>query len=452
MNELANTLRWAGVVGAGGAGFPTYVKVSGKAECLIANGAECEPMIGKDQVIMTNHSALLVEGMRLVMAATGANKGIIGVKHKNTATVQALQKFIAANSPVAVQPLPDIYPAGDEVVLIYEVLRKVVAPGALPGTVGALVNNVETLLNIALAVQGIPVVDKYVTVSGWVKRPATFKLPVGTPISRAVELAGGATTAPYAILLNGFMMGTLLSDEEWPVTKTTSAIFVLPVDHPVVRHRQKTMAHILKVARSACTSCAHCSETCPRRLLGHPVRPHLVMRAASYYFPGDLTVPPAVETLPDTVEEARYCVECGLCEIVCPMGLSPRTINGYVKKLLPKKPGPANYVPTPLSTRPGLLMPTSRVYQKLGISEFAACQPAVDEKAPPVNKVRLFLKQGIGMPAVPVVKAGQEVKKGELLAEPPNDQLGVALHSSINGRISQITTEEIVVEESRGTA
>ncbi|NLW60115.1 MAG: hypothetical protein GX073_07215 [Firmicutes bacterium] len=286
MNELANTLRWAGVVGAGGAGFPTYVKVSGKAECLIANGAECEPMIGKDQVIMTNHSALLVEGMRLVMAATGANKGIIGEK----------------------------------------------------------------------------------------------------------------------------------------------------------------------VARSACTSCAHCSETCPRRLLGHPVRPHLVMRAASYYFPGDLTVPPAVETLLDTVEEARYCVECGLCEIVCPMGLSPRTINGYVKKLLPKKPGPANYVPTPLSTRPGLLMPTSRVYQKLGISEFAACQPAVDEKAPPVNKVRLFLKQGIGMPAVPVVKAGQEVKKGELLAEPPNDQLGVALHSSINGRISQITTEEIVVEESRGTA
>src|SRR5687767_8590945 len=106
MNELANILRWAGVVGAGGAGFPTYVKVGAKADCLIANGAECEPMITKDQVVMTNHSALLEEGMRRVLAATGAKRGVIAVKRKNSGTIQALQQTITAGSPVTIEALP----------------------------------------------------------------------------------------------------------------------------------------------------------------------------------------------------------------------------------------------------------------------------------------------------------------------------------------------------------
>ena len=447
MNELAAILRKAGVVGAGGAGFPTYAKLSAEVDFLVANGAECEPLLNKDQVLMTNYPEIVLDGMGQMMGAINAKKGIIAIKSKHHESISALnQKLSSTKLPVEVSQIPDIYPAGDEVVLIYETLKRVVPPGALPATVGSLVDNIETLLNVSLAVQGEPVTAKYVTVTGWVNHPVTLKLPVGAPLSKALELAGGPSVRDFAVILNGLMMGTPVTDLDLPVTKTTSALLVLPSYHPVVLSKQKKLENMIKIARSACTSCSHCSETCPRRLLGHPVQPHLVMRAVGYFSLPDGT---SENSLPEICEKARYCVGCGVCDLICPMGLSPRSINTYIKNLLPKKsftPGNGNVVP--LESREGLRFPAGRVNIKLGITELINIHPPLREIIPDeIPKVRLVLKQGIGVAAVPVTKEGQMVKKGELVAEPPDGQLGAALHSSIGGKVTVVTSQEIVVEK-----
>jgi len=452
MNNLANILRRSGVVGAGGAGFPAYAKLSPETKFLLANGAECEPLLDKDQVVMTNYPELVLEGMQQVITASSANKGIVAVKSKNNKSIAALKgKISSTDRPVEVFELPDIYPVGDEVVLIYEVLKKVIGPGALPGTVQTQVNNVETLMNIALAVRGQPVTDKFVTISGWVKEPATIKLPVGTTIKKALEMAGGVTESKFEVILNGLMMGDRLTDLDQPVTKTTSAILVLSPKHPVVIHKQKNLAAMIKLARSVCTSCFQCSETCPRRLLGHPVQPHLVMRAVGYNsLPDDVFE--LREEVAKTYETAGYCVECGVCELVCPMGLSPRIVSAYIKHLLPRAERSELGSVTPLGTREGLKMPTSRLYQKLGISELKDRPlPFREADRGMVKKTRLLLKQGIGMPAVPVVETGQRVNKGEMVANLPKEQLGTALHASIHGKVTIVTAHEIVIEESGET-
>ncbi|MGE5597818.1 MAG: electron transport complex protein RnfC, partial [Bacteroidota bacterium] len=145
MAGFAEVLRQAGVLGAGGAGFPTYRKLSAKAEVVIANGAECEPMLHKDQALMAGRAAEVIDGLRRAMAAVGAAKGYLAVKEKHGAAIEALRRVSAGDAGIELHPLPDIYPAGDEVILIYETTARVVPPGALPGTVGVLVDNVETL-------------------------------------------------------------------------------------------------------------------------------------------------------------------------------------------------------------------------------------------------------------------------------------------------------------------
>lgn len=454
MNELTTILRQAGVVGAGGAGFPTYAKLSTGIDLLLANGAECEPLLNKDQILMANHPQLVLDGMKEVMKAIGAKKGIVAVKSKNSDSILALTKALSSSAlPIEVFPLPDIYPAGDEVVLIYEVLKKVVSPGALPRTIGALVDNIETLVNVALAARGEPVTEKFVTLSGWVKQPVTVKLPLGTPAIEALEMAGGPLEKDFAIMMNGLMMGKMLTDLDAPITKTTSALLVLPSKHPLVINKQKKLATMLKLARSACVSCSHCSETCPRRLLGHPVQPHLIMRTVSYHSLPNNTSNEPVGSILESYENARYCVGCGACDLVCPMGLSPSSVSTYVKTFLPKKALPDSRKSGPRETRDGLKIPTSRLYWKLGINKLKNVHPTFREiSQDAVKNVRLLLNQGIGMAAVPIVEIGQRVSRGEMVAEPPENQLGVALHSSIRGRVTSITAQEIVVEESRETA
>ena len=151
--NLADKVRLAGVVGAGGGGFPTHVKLNAKAEILIANGAECEPLLHKDAVIMEESAAELVRGMELAMDAVGAREGVIGIKGKKKHAVEAVQAA-SKGTRVRVQLLGDYYPAGDEYDLVYNVTGKLIPPGGIPINVGVVVNNVETFVNIAAAHDG----------------------------------------------------------------------------------------------------------------------------------------------------------------------------------------------------------------------------------------------------------------------------------------------------------
>ena len=175
-------VRSAGVIGAGGAGFPTHVKLNTDAEYVLLNGAECEPLLRVDQQLMETHPEAVLEGLLLAKETVGAAHAIIGVKVSHPEVIQTLRETISRKQlPVTVGELPDVYPAGDEQVLVYELTGRIVPETGLPSAVGCVVINAETAYNISAASKGTPVTEKYVTVGGDVPHPFTLCVPVGTP-------------------------------------------------------------------------------------------------------------------------------------------------------------------------------------------------------------------------------------------------------------------------------
>ena len=187
--DLKELVKNAGILGAGGAGFPTHVKISCQAEVVIVNGAECEPLLRVDQQIMELYAREVVEGLRLVVEHTGAKEGVIALKAHYKGAVAALTEVVQGMGNIRLHLLRAYYPAGDEQQIVYEVTGKVVPTGGLPLDVGAVVCNASTLLNVARAAEGKKVVEKYVTIGGAVGQPKTVKVPVGMSCRELLEAA-----------------------------------------------------------------------------------------------------------------------------------------------------------------------------------------------------------------------------------------------------------------------
>ncbi|MCR4425588.1 MAG: 4Fe-4S dicluster domain-containing protein [Firmicutes bacterium] len=374
----AERIEAAGVVGAGGAGFPTHIKARGAAEVVIGNGVECEPLLAKDKAIMRAYPDQVVAGMAVMMGCVGAKRGIVGIKRKNTREIEAMRTAARRSGmDISVIELSDFYPAGDEHVLVYEATGRVVPAGGIPLAAGAVVSNVETLLNVSRAVSGHPVTHKFVTVTGEVERPATFKAPVGASFARLIEAAGGVTArvrGGFEVVQDGPMMGKIIPPgadlEKVIVTKTTSGVIVLPSGHSLLSEKRRSIEHQVRLARSACISCSQCTDHCPRYLLGHPLEPHLIMRAFGYRNPDlseDLSKYPELTM-------AGLCTGCGVCSLVCPMGLSPRCINERVKAAMAEarvKWAPKRGPKPPHPARAGRQIPSRRIVSRLGLSRYA---------------------------------------------------------------------------------
>src|SRR5579862_2479286 len=203
---LSDQLRESGVVGAGGAGFPAHVKATSRVEFVIANGAECEPLIHKDAELMKHFPAEILSGMSAMMEATGALVGKFGIKTKNAESLDALQAQKPAKKIEYVM-LGDFYPSGDEFELVYAATGRLIPPAGLPLHVGCVVNNVETLYNVNQATRGIPVTEKFVSIAGAVGQPKSLWVPVGTSFRELLALAGGARVADFGVFVSGLMMG-----------------------------------------------------------------------------------------------------------------------------------------------------------------------------------------------------------------------------------------------------
>ncbi len=431
--EIIAAVKAAGVVGAGGAGFPTHVKINATVDTVIVNGAECEPLLRAHQLIMASESEPLIVGLRAVMVATGAGRGVIGLKRKYE---EALTKLQAALIKLNAQDielffLPDIYPAGDEQVLLHEVTGRIVPEGGIPLQVGVVVANVETLVNVAAALAGKPVIDKYVTVTGAVKQPATFKVPIGMAISELIGLAGGPTVSPYAVIDGGPMMGKLTTADQ-PVTKTTGGIIVLPGQHSLVTEKSTPWAAIANRAKAVCCNCRACTDVCPRNLLGHSLEPHRIMQAIGrgQYHEADV------------VTKALLCSECGACDSFgCSMGLSPRRVNAELKRQFgqARLKNPHNAKPrTSRPYREHRLIPTKRLLYRLGLGEYDVKAPLQSEPVT-TSYVRILLTQHIGAPAKPVVQVGSLVRQGDIVAViPEGTAMGTNLHASIAGQVCAV--------------
>ena len=279
--QIQGKVKAAGIVGAGGAGFPTYVKMGASAEIYLVNGAECEPLLKVDQQLAHKYAKELVRGLELGMLATGAKEGVIALKAKYGPAIEALTPLLLKNMRIHI--LKDIYPAGDEVITIWMATGRRVPPGALPLNVGVVVNNVQTLINVARAVdEDKPVTLRTLTVTGAVKTPITVTVPIGTSMQEVVDMAGGLTIDQADYIDGGPMMGALITDLSAPVTKATGGIIALPSDHILIQRRKAPMEVVSRIAKTNCEQCGLCTELCPRHMIGHELPPHLIVRAANY--------------------------------------------------------------------------------------------------------------------------------------------------------------------------
>ncbi len=444
-NRIAEMVRLAGVVGAGGAGFPTQVKLEAQAELVLGNGASCEPLLYSDPILMEFRAREVLSGMRLAVEAVGAAHGLVCVKKKHPKAIEALQEGIAANpefKALGVYVLDDFYPAGDEQVLVHQVTGRVVPQGGIPLQVGVVVSNVESLYNIHRAVARQPVTHRYLTVCGEVARPLVARVPLGLSLGQVIELAGGARVEDYDILVGGPMMGRVADSPETPVDKTCSGVIVLPKGHYVTSAKVVDLERIMRLAKIACCQCSRCTDLCPRNLLGHSLHPHKIMRGLA----GQGFIGGAVSA--EILQEALLCSECGACEkYACPMMISPREVNAALKQELlaggTKPPaGPETYSPSAyLNLR---RIPTSRLMERLQIAEYDTHPEFVDLEIKP-ERVVLPLKQHLGVPAKAVVKPGEKVAQDDLVAEIPKDSLGARVHASISGTVAQVG-DRVVIE------
>ena len=443
MKELSNILQQNGIVGAGGAGFPTYAKLNENAETLILNCAECEPLLRLHRQLLEKYAQEIVETFHLIGQAVGAKELVIGIKKAYTKTIDALNGVIGAYPEVRLGLLDEVYPAGDEVVLIYEVTKKVVRPGGLPIEQGVAVFNVETVYNAYRAInQSTPVVDKLVSVVAEVDHPVTVRVPIGTTIEDTVKLAGGITTKNPVYFIGGPMMG-FIGSGSLPVTKTTNAVLVLPEEHLIIQKKRKKTSIDLKRAAACCCQCSMCTDLCPRNRLGHPIQPHLFMRAA--------TCKDVQE--PNIFVNTMFCSSCGLCEMYsCMQGLSPRTLMAeYKAGLRANGLRPPKVEAKPVGPeREYRKVPMERLMARLDLTKYNKEAP-LDESVVPVSKVKIMLSQHIGAPAAAIVKQGYKVTKGQMIAEPAKG-LSVGIHASIDGVVSEVTDKYVIIETQEGRA
>jgi len=430
----------AGVVGAGGAGFPTHVKLSAQADTIILNAAECEPLLHKDKEILKHFPELVIEGLVRAQELVGARRAIVGIKGKYQEVIETLRRHGAGR--IEIVPLADCYPSGDEFILVYDTVGRVVPPGGIPLVVGVVVINVETALNVAKAREE-PVTEKFLTVTGAVAQPVTLRVPVGISVGECVQAAGGATVDRPCYFLGGVMMGVMVTDPETLVDKTLGGIVVLPEDHILAVRRRQDWRQIVRIGRSACDQCSYCTELCPRWLLGHPIEPHRAMRSLGFNLVGQANV-----------AGTSFCCECNLCSLYsCPEDLDPKNVCAENKRRLAAEG--KRWQNPPFDPRRAELhlrnrrAPMERLIRKLGLQGYPNVGPLVEKEWKP-RRVGIRLKQHAGAPCEPVVHVGQEVNKGEVLGRPPvvsgKPALGAPVHASISGTVVKIEGGVVWIE------
>lgn len=431
--ELAKIVCDAGILGAGGAGFPTHVKINCKAEYVLANGAECEPLLRVDQQVMQYYAADVVRGIRAVKEFTGAKHAVICLKEHYHEAVKALKAVLKDADDVELHLLDAYYPAGDEQQIVYEVTGRVVPTGGLPLDVGAVVCNVSTLVNIAAAIDGKKVVEKYVTVGGAVKNPVTLRVPVGISLKELIDAAGG-TTEPCDYIIGGPAMGRVVDTLDIPVTKTTGGLLAIPKNHPLLQKKSPNLD--LRMIMAVCCQCSMCTQMCPRNALGLNVQPHKAMRSIAN----------GIDLMGD-FNGIFSCCNCGLCTYyACNFGLKPSQVMQTLKSAIASKGTRARKevygeVDGGLENKK---VPVSRLIARLGVSEYDVPAPLVD-KPLSTDCVRIALRMGVGAPSVPKVAVGDKVRKNQLIADIAEKKLGVKMHASISGTVTAITEDYIEI-------
>lgn len=436
--DLKELMREAGIAGAGGAGFPAYAKLAEGANTLLINGAECEPLLYTDYILLKRELPMVLAGIKAILEYAKIPRALLCVK-EHTAARLGLKDGETLAQKISVKTLPDVYPMGDEVSLIYQATGRVVRPGNLPITAGVIVYNVETVYNVAAAVKfSTKVTMKWLTVGGNIPEPIVVRVPVGTPVSALLEKYSITIPEGHAVLDGGPSMGKLVDPDRAVVTKTTKGILILPEATEAIRSKRQDVRMSIARASTACCQCTRCTDLCPRALLGYPLEPHKMVRTARNL----------AEVSPVTVLSASLCCGCGLCETVaCCQGISPKLVIDYYKGVLAKNK--TRYVAkTDVEVTPEReyrMIPVENWANALDVSAYDKI-PTYKGESADFTRVELPLKQHVGAPALPLVSDGDEVVKGDKIAEAA-EGLSLPLYAPVSGKITLFENEKIVIDK-----
>ena len=305
-DEIVGKIADAGIVGMGGACFPTHVKLcppsTCRPECLIVNGVECEPFLTADHQLMLEHAEEIMVGVFILMKAIRVNKAFVGIENNKPDAIRLMKKVAAAYAGIEIVPLQMKYPQGGEKQLIEAIMGRQVPAGALPVSVGAVVQNVSTVFAVYQAVQkNKPLFERVVTVTGdGLSNPSNLCVRMGTPVRQLVETCGGLPEDTCKVICGGPMMGKALVNLDVPVSKGTSGILLMGGQEA------------RRSAVQPCVRCAKCVAVCPMGL-----EPYLLATVSAH---GDFE---RAEN-----ENILSCIECGSCQFTCP---SHRPILDYVR-------------------------------------------------------------------------------------------------------------------------
>jgi electron transport complex protein RnfC len=295
-DEIVKIIREAGIVGLGGAGFPTHVKLSPpkdkKIDTVIVNGCECEPYLTTDNRVMIEESEKIITGLRIILKVVQTARGIIAIEDNKPEAVEALKKACAGIPNIEVAVVKTKYPQDAEKQLINAITKREVPSGGLPIDVGCIVNNVDTVIAIHRAVyRGRPLMRKVVTLTGGaIKNPGNYKVRLGTKLSDLVEMAGGFQCNPFKVVVGGPMMGVAIFDINVPIVKTTSGVLFLT----------EKEAHI--PPEQNCIRCGQCLEHCPAGLIPIELNTDILRENSELFLK----------------HNGLDCIECGSCSYICP--------------------------------------------------------------------------------------------------------------------------------------
>ena len=435
--ELSMLMKDVGVVGAGGAGFPSYAKLSEGADTLLVNGSECEPLLYTDYYILKNELPMVIAGINAVIERTAIKRAVIAIKEHTAKRLAFLDGDKFADN-IEVRVIPNVYPIGDEVSLVYEALNRHIQPGNLPISVGVIVYNVETMYNLGVAQKfDQPVTMKWLTVGGNVKRPVVLRVPIGTQVSDLFKRLGVTVAEDNTVLDGGPSMGKPINVNTAVVTKTTKALLILPDYTRAIESKLINDEMAVARAETACCQCTRCTDMCPRALMGYPLEPHKMVRTAIQ----------AAVTMPSMVVSATLCCGCGICEnLACSQGISPKAVINNYKLLLQKNKMRYSSQKTVevADEREYRMIPSDKWAQTLGVAKFDTVAEYIGEISD-FTRVRQPLNRQIGAPAVAIVSDGAIVKERERIADPAPG-LSVAHHASISGRVT-LGINEIIIDK-----
>ncbi len=434
--ELKTLMKNAGIIGAGGAGFPSYAKLAGGADTLLINGAECEPLLYTDYIILKRELATVLTGINTVLDNTGITRAVLAIK-EHTAKRLSYIDGEELDDRVRVRVLPDVYPIGDEVSLIYESLGRLVNPGSLPITVGVIVYNIETMYNLGYTVRrGEPLTMKWLTVGGDIERCVVLRVPIGTRIEDLLNRLGIELDEEHTVLDGGPSMGKVINPRRASVTKTTKGILILPNNTQAIMSKNINEELAISRAETACCQCTRCTDMCPRALLGYPLEPHKMVRTAMG----------VAKALPQMVISATLCCGCGICEsIACSQGISPKAVINSYKAVLSKN-GMRFLTRQPVDItqeREYRMVSSDRWAGTLGVKRFDKVAEYIGEIVD-FDRFEIPLNRHIGAPSIPCVKDGDRVRRGDVIAV-CDDGLSIPQHATSDGIVT-IDKRKIIID------